>query len=260
MKYIWITGASSGIGEALTKALDKNGHFIFLSGRKEVELNRVQSSLHQAKSAIIPFDISDPNAMQEALQKVQKLSEGKLDILINNAGISQRALAEETEIEVDQKLMDINFIAQVRLTKLCLPLLKASSSAQIVVISSVMGIIGTPYRSGYAASKHALHGYFDSLRAELHQSKIHVSIICPGFVRTPITLNALKGDGSALNTMDTGTENGLDPAYFAQKAVKAIMRRKREVVIGGAKEKFGVFMYRYFPGIFAKLITRISVR
>src|SRR5690606_32699448 len=158
------------------------------------------------------------------------------------------------------KLMDINFIAQVRLTKLCLPLLKASSSAQIVVISSVMGIIGTPYRSGYAASKHALHGYFDSLRAELHQSKIHVSIICPGFVRTPITLNALKGDGSALNTMDTGTENGLDPAHFAQKAVKAIMQRKREVVIGGAKEKFGVFMYRYFPGIFAKLITRISVR
>ena len=90
MKYIWITGASSGIGEALTKTLDKNGHFIFLSGRKEDELNRVQAALHQAKSAIIPFDISDPNAMQEALNKVQKLSEGKLDILINNAGISQR--------------------------------------------------------------------------------------------------------------------------------------------------------------------------
>lgn len=259
-KTIWITGASSGIGEALAKAYDNKEHTLFLSGRKINELERVKSEIKHAQVHIIPFDISDENATQIAVQNVQNISSGKLNLLINNAGISQRSLALDTIIDVDKKLMDVNYISQVRLTKAAMPMLLASGDAQIVVITSVMGKIGTPYRSAYAGSKHALHGFFNSLRAELHDKNVAVTIISPGFVQTAISINALTGDGSAQNSMDAGNANGLTPSQFAQKAIKAIENKKKEVIISKFKEKFGVFMYKFFPNIFAILIRKMSVR
>lgn len=259
-KTIWITGASSGIGEALAKALDTDNCTLILSGRRVSELERVASHIHKARVIKAPFDITDRSAVQQNVQDVLALTGGKLDILINNAGLSQRALALESKIEVDETLMQVNFISQVFLTKLLLPALLKSNSGQIVVISSVMGKMGTPYRSGYAASKHALHGYFDSLRAELHHTPLQVTLICPGFVRTPITMHALTGDGTALNQMDKGTDSGIDPGRFAQKVLRAVSKRRNEAVIAGTKEKFGVFMKRFFPAVYAVLITKLSVR
>ncbi|MGQ3012330.1 MAG: SDR family oxidoreductase [Flavobacteriales bacterium] len=259
-KTIWITGASSGIGEGLAKALDYENTTLILSGRRLAELQRVASGMQKARVILAPFDISDRAAGQKAVTEVLAQTGQKLDILVNNAGISQRALAQESKIEVDEQLMLVNYISQVFLTKLLLPALKQSSSGQIVVISSVMGKMGTPYRSGYAASKHALHGYFNSLRAELHQTPVQVTLICPGFVRTPITMHALTGDGSPLNQMDKGTDKGINPDRFAQKVLRAVSKRKNEAVIAGKKEKFGIFMSRFFPAVYAKLITKISVR
>lgn len=259
-KNIWITGASSGIGEALSKEYDQSGNTLFLSGRKVTELERVKSEIKSAEVYLIPFDISDEIASYNAVKQVGELTQGTLHLLINNAGISQRSLALDTVVEVDKKLMDVNYISQVRLTKAAMPLLLQSKNAQIVVISSVMGKIGTPYRSAYAGSKHALHGFFNSLRAELHDKNVTVTLISPGFVQTAISINALTGDGSAQNSMDQGNAQGLTPKQFAQKAVKAIENKKKEVVISKFKEKFGVFMYKFFPNIFAILITKLSVR
>lgn len=259
-KSIWITGASSGIGEALAKEYDNQEHVLFLSGRNIPELERVKSEIKYAQVHIIPFDISNEAASLDAVQAVKDLSSGQLNLLINNAGISQRSLALDTILEVDKKLIDVNYISQVRLTKAAMPMLLASGNAQIVVITSVMGKIGTPYRSAYAGSKHALHGFFNSLRAELHDKNVSVTIISPGFVQTAISINALTGDGTAQNSMDAGNANGLTPAQFAKKARKAIERKKKEVIISKFKEKFGVFMYKFFPDIFAILIRKMSVR
>jgi len=259
-KTIWVTGASSGIGEGLANALDHENSTLVLSGRRQTELERVASGIRKAKVILAPFDITDRGAVEKAVAEVLAQTGHKLDILVNNAGISQRALAQESKIEVDELLMRVNYTSQVFLTKLLLPALLQSKSGQVVVISSVMGKLGTPYRSGYAASKHALHGYFNSLRAELHDTSVQVTLICPGFVRTPITMNALTGDGSPLNRMDKGTDGGIDPGLFAQKVLRAVSKRKNEAVIAGPKEKFGIFMNRFFPAVYAKLVTKISVR
>lgn len=258
-KIIWITGASSGIGEALTKQLDKLGATLILSSRNEQELQRVCATLSNPQSWILPIDLGNNESFEnQARQVINK--HGKIDMLINNGGISQRSLAAETSLSVDQRIMQVNFMGTVALTKAVLPYFLNQGHGHIVTVSSVTGLYGTPYRSAYAASKHALHGFFDSLRAELHDKNIAVTLVCPGFVRTPITLNALTGDGSPLNMMDKGTSGGLDVEVFAKKMLKGVSRRKNRLVIGGFKEKFGVFMKRFFPGLFDKMIVKISVR
>lgn len=259
-KTIWITGASAGIGEALSKEYDQTSNILFLSGRKTNELKRVKSGFKNAQVHIVAFDITNEKDTLEAVNTVTDICQGKLNLLINNAGVSQRSLAIETIFEVDKKLMEINYLSTIRLTKATLPILLASKNAQIVVITSVMGKIGTPYRSAYAASKHALHGFFNSLRAELFDKNVAVTIISPGFVQTQISVNALTSDGSTQNSMDAGNANGLTPTQFAKKAVRAIENKKREIVISKFKEKFGVFMYKFFPDLFAVLITKMSVR
>lgn len=259
-KTIWITGASAGIGEALSKEYDQSSNILFISGRKTNELERVKSGFKNAQVHIVAFDITNEKDTLEAVNTVTDICQGKLNLLINNAGVSQRSLAIETIFEVDKKLMEINYLSTIRLTKATLPILLASKNAQIVVITSVMGKIGTPYRSAYAASKHALHGFFNSLRAELFDKNVAVTIISPGFVQTQISVNALTSDGSTQNSMDAGNANGLTPTQFAKKAVRAIENKKREIVISKFKEKFGVFMYKFFPNLFAVLITKMSVR
>lgn len=258
-KSVWVTGASSGIGEALCYALDKAGAKIILSSRNAKGLEKVRQNLKQTDALIVPLDLADPDSLPRAVEKVmQKI--GRIDILINNGGISQRSLAIETNTAVDQRIMHVNYFGTVALTKLVLPIMLAQQSGHIVTVSSVAGLYGTPYRSAYAASKHALHGFFDSLRAELHQKGIYVTLICPGFVNTAISIHALTGDGTPLNSMDAATSSGIQPDVFAQKMLAAIAAKHNRKVIGGFKEKFGIFMKRFYPSLFDKLIVRIKVR
>jgi dehydrogenase/reductase SDR family protein 7B len=172
--------------------------------------------------------------------------------------LSQRSLAMETDIEVDKRMMDINFIGTAALTKAVLPYMIGNGSGHIVVVSSLMGIFGAPMRSGYAAAKHALHGFFDSLRAELYDKIILVTIICPGFIQTNISINAVTGDGSLQGTMDDATNKGMPADIFAKKMLTAIEKKKNQASIGG-REVMGTYLKRFFPAILAKVVRKAKV-
>jgi short-subunit dehydrogenase len=261
-KVIWITGASSGIGEALTYALAKEGAFLILSARRKEELERVKGNCNGTDPAnihILPIDLAKAETLLLNTEAAIQIF-GRIDILINNGGISQRSLAHETKLEVDRAIMEVDYFGTLALSKYLLPHFLKRKSGHYVVTSSVMGIIGTPYRSGYAAAKHALHGFFDSLRAEVWKENIFITLICPGWIRTNITLNAVIGDGSKLNEMDKTTDKGLTPNYCAARIVNAIKSKKEEVYIGGAKEVFGVYTKRFFPKLFSKIVRNVAVR
>lgn len=258
-KVVWITGASSGIGEYLSYALAAEGARLILSSRNLRELERVKATCHpDAEVLLAPLDVADLDAIPELTQEVTKKM-GPIDILINNAGVSHRDLALNTQLSVDRKIMDVNYFGTIALTKAVAPSMQARKSGQIVVISSVLGKIGAPYRSAYAASKHALHGFFDSLRAELYPDGISVTLICPGYVHTNVTANALKGDGSANEVVAESTKGGFPPDVFARKALKAIRQQRREVLIA-KKEGLGVLMHRFVPGIYARIARNLKLR
>ncbi len=259
-KRIWITGASSGIGEALAHCLAEHGAHLILSARNETELQRVagEATGRGAKHVLVqPLDLvrhdDIPGIVDAVLRQV-----GKVDILINCGGISQRSLALETPLDVDKRIMDVNFFGTVALSKAVLPSMLTHHLGHIVVVSSLTGKFGSPLRSGYAASKHALHGFFDSLRAELAHTPIQITLACPGFVRTNVSVNALTGSGRPQGTMDDATEKGMDPEIAARHILLAIQRGKEEVWIGG-KEVLGVYLKRFFPAYFSRILARAKV-
>ncbi len=263
-KVIWITGASSGIGEALVYELAKKGAKLIISSRRKEELERVKGNCiaqAQPNIRVIPLDLAQPSTLQLCAEAAIQVF-GHVDILINNGGISQRSLAKDTSVEVDRKVMEIDYFGTLALTKSLIPHFIKRKSGHYVTISSVLGLIGTPYRSGYAAAKHALHGFFDSLRAELWKESrnIHVTLICPGWIRTNVTINALKGDGSPLNQMDTTTDHGMLPDVFAKKMIREIELKTEQVFIGGMKERMAIFMMQYFPRVFSKIVRTAKVR
>ncbi len=258
-KTIWVTGASSGIGKALAVNLSRRGARLILSARSTDRLNDCrQACANPDQHVVLPLDLTDAASLKEAsalaLQKY-----GTIDILVNNGGISQRSVAVETGLAVDRRIMEVNFFGAITLTKLVLPSMLSRKSGHIVVVSSVVGKFGTPFRSSYAASKHALHGFFESLRAELWSQGIRVTMVCPGFVRTNISINALKGDGSTLGSMDAAQAAGMDPEICAEKIVRAVEAERNEIYIGG-KEKLGVYLQRFVPGLFARIIRKTKVR
>lgn len=256
---VWITGASSGIGKALAIALAAEGANLVLSSRKREVLKALESELMQrgAKSVqSIAFDLEIEAEVNTAIAKLKTIWEAP-DILILSGGLSQRSLISETNIAVYRRLMEVDYLANVNLSKAFIDTWEKQGSGQVVVISSLVGKIPTPYRSGYAAAKHALHGFFETLRAE-HKS-IAVSIICPGFIHTQVSVNALTGDNSALGEMDRAQAEGMPAEKFALKALKVIRRKKPEALIGG-KEVAGVYLNRRFPQVFRWLIRRARVR
>ncbi|MGB0524573.1 MAG: SDR family oxidoreductase, partial [Flammeovirgaceae bacterium] len=225
-KVIWITGASSGIGEALAYECSRQGASLILSARRSEVLQEVKSKCHHPESVhVVPLDLEDYENLDvkvaEALEKA-----GKVDVLINNGGISQRSLVQNTSIQVDKRLMDINYLGTVALTKALLPHFLARKQGHFAVVTSLVGKFATPMRSSYAAAKHALHGFFDTLRAELHNENIRVTIACPGFVQTNVSKNALTGDGSAQASMDQATANGITAKQCAVGIINAIKRNK----------------------------------
>lgn len=258
-KTIWVTGASSGIGQALAVNLSRRGARLILSAPSTERLEGCrQACANPDQHVVLTLDLSDSASLEKAsalaLQKY-----GPIDILVNNAGISQRCLAVETGLAVDRRIMEVNFFGAVALTKLVLPSMLSRKSGHIVVVSSVVGKFGTPFRSSYAASKHALQGFFESLRAELRGEGIRVTMICPGFVRTNISVHALKGDGSTYGRMDAAQAAGMDPEVCAEKIVRAVEAERNEVYIGG-KEKLGVYLQRFVPDLFALIIRKTKVR
>ncbi|WP_201592777.1 SDR family oxidoreductase [Psychrobacter sp. Pi2-51] len=257
---IWITGASSGIGEALAIAFAKRGARIILSGRDEAKLAAVKKSCkHSKKHIIVPFDISDAEQAKEAYDAAIAQT-GKIDWLINNAGVSQRSLIMETSEDVERQIMEIDYFAQTRLTRFVLPDMTAQGGGKVVMISSVAGLLGTQYRGAYGAAKAALHMWANSLRAELHDQGIEVATIFPGFIQTNVSINALTGDGSAQGTMDEATSKGLSATEFAKQVVKALGNNKEYIIVGGKQEKLATRVNRVSPPKLYKLIRESQVK
>ena len=196
-KMVWLTGASSGIGEAVAYALAARGARLILSARRVEKLQAVQAACARPdRHRILPLDLADPASLAAAVP--QALAHGgAIDVLINNGGISQRAQAVETDLAVDRRIMEVNYFGTIALAKAVLPSMLERGAGHIAVVSSLMGKFSTPRRSAYAASKHALHGFFDALRAEVHHAGVRVTLICPGYVRTDISRHALTADGTA---------------------------------------------------------------
>ncbi len=228
-KTVWITGASSGIGAALAVALSVKGCSLILSARRREQLQEVAGQCH-TKAMIVVMDVSDQKSIIGAWQEIQA-SGGMPDILINNSGISQRSAALETQIETDRRIMEVNYFGAVTLTKLVAPYLVQKGSGMIVNISSLSGKFGWKLRSSYAASKFALLGFFESLRAELEGSGVEVLNVIPGRIRTEIAQHAVLGDGSAYAKSDRGQETGIPVEVCAGKIVRAMKKNKKEIVI-----------------------------
>lgn len=256
-KRIWITGSTSGIGLELAKQLVSNNYLI-LSGRSLQKLQEVTKDFPTDSVALVPLDLIQYQEANDWVVQAWKAF-GGIDIMIHNAGISQRSLIMETDISVDKTLIETNYLGTIALTKALLPKLIASGGGQFAVVSSLMGKFGSPYRSGYCGSKHALHGFFDVLRMEHEKDGISVTMICPGFVQTNIAKNALTGDGYLQNTQDEATENGLPVDVFAQKMIKAIEQQKIEAYIG-QKEVMGIWLKRFFPKLLHRVVLKSKVR
>ncbi|TNF25070.1 MAG: SDR family oxidoreductase [Deltaproteobacteria bacterium] len=258
-KVIWITGASSGIGEALAIELSKRNCKLILSSRRESALleSKARCSGEDSNIAILPVDLEKTQELTEKAIEAEKIF-GRIDILINNGGISQRSLVLETELNVYSRLMTINYLGAVALSKAILPGQIERGEGFHVAITSLVGKFGTPLRSGYSASKHALHGFYDSMRAELHDQGIKAMLVCPGFIKTNVSVNAFVGDGSSQGTMDSAQENGMEASVFAKKMIAAMEAEKEEICIGG-KEKIGVLIKRFFPGLFSSMIKKAQV-
>ncbi len=257
-RRVWITGASSGIGRAMALACATRGARLVLSARRREVLEAVRDQCPRPEDVrIVTLDQANLDTAAAAAREAVSVF-GGLDVIVLNGGISQRSLAMETTVAVDEQLMRVNYLSNVAMIKAILPALVAQPSAQIAVVSSLVGVIGSPYRSGYAASKHALHGFFDSLRAELPEH-VGVTLLCPGFVKTDVSVNALTGDGSPLGAMDHAQAHGLSAEYFAERALAAIAARKREVYIAGP-ERRAIWLQRWAPGLLARKLRSAKVR
>lgn len=255
-KVVWITGASSGIGEALAISFAKEGAKLVLSARRIEELNRVKSSLNISEENIfiLPLDLANTTNIDDLTQRVITKF-GQIDMLVNNGGVSQRSLTKDTPIEIDRKIMEVNFFGTIALTKSVLPFMLKQKSGNIIVISSISGKFGFYYRSAYSASKHALQGFFESLRMEIYTDNVKVLIVCPGRIHTNISVNALTGDGSKHNKMDETTEQGTSAEECSRQILQAIKADKEEIFIGG-KELKAVWLKRFFPKLFSKMIRK----
>lgn len=259
-KVVWITGGSSGLGQALAIECAQHGAQVVLTARRFEELERVRLSLNNPDQHIsIPADITDENQVRHAYEDVLK-AKGRIDWLFNNAGLSQRALIAETSMQTERAIMEVDYFSQVFLTKTVLPTFTQQKSGRIIFVSSVAGLLGTQYRATYSAAKAAIHMWANSLRAEVAGDGIGVSVIFPGFVKTNVSFNALNGEGKAQGHQDAAIENGLAPEVFAKTVVSALLENQEYIVVGGAKEKLGVWVSRLSPTTLYKMIRKMKVK
>ncbi len=253
-KVIWITGASSGIGEALTQELSKKENRLVISARRIEELERVKKACegNPAEILVLPMDMAEHSLMEQKTQQVMDTF-GHIDCIIMNAGISNRSYIVDTKYDVFTHLMNVNFLGNVALTKALLPQMIERKQGHFVAISSISGKVASPGRGAYCATKHALNGFMDTLRMEQYANNLKVTIVCPGFVRTNVTKNSLTASGTPQGKLDKTTAGGVTAAYAAQRIVKATESDKQEVAFGG-KEKLALYVKRFAPSALTKLI------
>jgi short-subunit dehydrogenase len=256
-KIIWITGASSGIGEELARQLAVQGALLILSARNQAKLEVIKDTLaYHNKHFVLPLDLENSAEFEMLAEQVVNRF-GKIDILVNNGGISQRANAFETTMEVNRKIMEVDFFGNIALTKAVLPYMQRQKSGQILVISSIAGKFGFFLRSAYSAAKHALHGFYESLSLEEEHNGIAITIVCPGKINTPISTNAVNAAGDRHGIMDHNQETGMPVDICVNQMLKALQNKKREVLIGN-KEIWAVRIKRFFPSLFWKIIKNQS--
>lgn len=256
-KTVWITGASDGIGKALAEQLANEGAKIILTARNQAKLEEVKVTLKGNHHIVFPMDLLKTEQIKTAADKL--LAEvGTIDILINSAGVSQRSLVQNTTLEIDRRIMELDYFAVIYLTKSILPQMIAQKSGCIVTLSSVAGKLGTPMRSAYCAAKHALHGFMDSLRAEMHEYNVEVLVVTPGSIKTNISKNALEGDGSKHGVTDAAIEAGMPVEECARRIINGIKNKKEELLIAKGKEKLAVYVKRFFPKLLFKMVRAIK--
>jgi dehydrogenase/reductase SDR family protein 7B len=257
-KVVWITGASSGIGEALAYEFTREGAKTILSSNEPEELDRVKKKCKEmgGESIVIFLDMFDSKALERSID-IAINSFGKIDILVNNAGISHRSVVNETDVAFDRKIMEIDFFSYVILSKNILPHMMERGGGQIAVTSSISGLFGFPLRSAYSAAKHAVKGYFETMGIELRDKNIFVTVAYPGRIRTNISYHAWTKDGKAQGTMDKSLATGMPVEKCAKIYLNAIYRKKREVLIGG-RELIMVYFYRFFRWLFWKMVKKVS--
>jgi len=240
-KRIWITGASSGIGAGLARAFGKAGATVILSGRNGTALAEVAADVPH--NVILPFEATDHQALPAIVHHA-----GAIDLLLNNAGISQRSLAEATDLSVYRTIMEVDFFAPVQLTKLVLPQMLARGAGHLAVVASVAGKVGSPQRTGYCAAKHAVMGFFDSLRTEVSHRGVQVTTIVPGFVRTEIGARALTADGSVKGAGEDDVDAGISADEAAAIILDGMRAGKREIPVGGGGPEMALLdLKRQYP-------------
>lgn len=254
-KTIWITGASSGIGEALVKEFSKAGANIIMSARRSHELERVKNtSSHPEKIAILTLDLENNQRAEEWVKEAWSVFNG-VDILINNGGLGQFGSVLETKADVERKLFEVNYFGAVALTKAILPRMIEASHGKIVAIASIAGKFGQANLAAYSSSKAALILYFESLKEELHDSPIDIQVISPGFINTQVTINSLDASGKPLNKNSPAQENGMPAQKFALRLLKALQGRRFHSYIG-QKELLAVPLHSLAPRLFYSLLRK----
>lgn len=255
---MWITGAASGIGEALAYEYSRAEANVILSDRDKIKLKEVIATCDKLGgiTRFAPFDLEKSEEIVKVTTEVLK-DFPEIDILISNGGISQRSFAEETSVEIDRKIMEINFFGAVILTKQLLPALIAGGGGNIAVTSSMVGKFGFPLRTAYCASKHAVQGYFEALRAELHDKHVRITIVSPGRVQTSISMNAIDKDGKKHGVLDKGLEKGIPVDKCAKRIVRAIKKNKKELWVGST-EILMIYIRLYLPSLFHILARKIK--
>ena len=257
-KVVWITGASSGIGRALALAFAAAGARLILSARNAGQLAAVQRSCGAAECHVLPFDLADLDALPaRALEALACY--GLVDIMVHNAGLAARARVTETTREVHERVLRTNYLGPALLTQALLPSMLAQGGGQFVVVSSLTGVYGSPLLAAYAASKHALHGFFESLRAEEHDRGIGVTLVVPGFIRTDITAHALTGSGGSFGRVLGIYDTAMSPEECARRILRAAARRREEVLIGGA-EIWTVYLKRWLPRVLSAVVRSHPVQ
>lgn len=257
-KVFLVTGASSGIGRALASELEKEGAFVGVIARRKEALKELKlSASHPERISVFQADVMSESELKKVVEEFRKKFK-RIDGFIHNAGISMRGTAAETEVKIFRSIMDTNYFPLVLLYRLLESDLR-QSEGHVVAISSIQGKFATQLRSGYAASKHAMQGFMDSIRLENAKTGIHVLTVCPGFVKTEISVKALEGNGTPHGIMDEGQKNGLAPELVAKKILKGIEKRKREIIPSKLKEKFGYFLSRISPKTLDKILVKVRI-
>ena len=254
-KVAWITGASSGIGEALAQALHAEGAKLILSGRRTEALEALAARLGGAeRCATLAFEVTDFDALPQIVDKA-KAAFGRIDILVNNAGVSQRSLAKDTAFEVYRRVVDIDLMAPIALTQLVTPHMVAAGGGRIVAISSIAGKVGVPLRTAYCAAKHGVFGYFDALRAENDHLGLSVHVVAPGSIKTDISRNALTGGGEKRGESDPAIEAGMPPEELAQIILRGMRAGRGEIIVAKGNERMIERLRRYMPEFAFKRIA-----